>query len=365
MKKQFVYSAGLLALSLVLVSWGGTGHRSINGHTTFYFNQELSQFTTWSDALTNHASDADNRKSSDPSEGKKHYIDIDNYYDYQQNGKIMEKYEDAVAKYGYSKIEDWGILPWATVTTYDTLVKCFKRNDLSKAVLVAADLGHYVGDGHMPLHITSNYDGKATGNSGIHSRYESSMLGDYIGEITYTQRDISVIPDVSRYVFDYIYKNAQYVSVVLNADNYAKNIDATYGDAYYSALWEKTATITKELLPNAAHSLAELIYTAYKEANSPTGIDEMVTVKPLSLNKCVPNPFSSSTTIYYTLAKYSNVDMLVIDGRGQVVANLESGTMAAGDHQVEWYPTSISSGIYFLIAKSNNCVETQKLVVVR
>lgn len=365
MKKQFLYSIGLLALTLTLVSWGGTGHRSINGHTTFYFNQELSVYTSWSSALQSHASDADNRKSGDPSEGKKHYIDIDNYYEYNQNGTIMERYEDAVIKYSYSKVDSWGILPWATITTYDTLVKCFRRNDLNKAVLVAADLGHYVGDGHMPLHITDNYDGQNTGNKGIHSRYESSMLGDYIGQITYTQRDISVIPNVSRYIFDYIYKNNKYVGDILAADNYAKNIDNSYGDAYNAALWEKTATITKELLPNAAHALAELIYTAFIESKSTTGVEEMVSTKSISIDKCFPNPFTSSTTINYTLAKYSNVDMSVIDTRGQLVANLVAGVMSEGTHEVEWHPTSVSAGIYFLVARSDNFVETQKLVVVR
>jgi hypothetical protein len=364
-KKQSFYSVGFLALTLVLVSWGGTGHRSINGNTTLYFNQELSAYTTWSSSLKSHASDADNRKSSDPSEGKKHYIDIDNYYEYQQSGAIMEKYEDAVAKYGYSKVDEWGILPWATVTTYDTLVRCFRRNDLNKAVLIAADLGHYVGDGHMPLHITDNYDGQNTGNKGIHSRYESDMIGDYIGQITYSSRDIAAIPDVRRYVFDYIYKNNKYVDDILAADNYAKGIDPSYGYAYTDALWEKTATITKELLPNAAHALAELIYTAFLEAKSTTGAEGMVSEKAISIDRCFPNPFSSSTSIHYTLAKYSNVEMLVIDSRGQLVANLASGVMTEGAHHVEWFPTSVTSGIYFLVARSDNFVETQKLVVIR
>ncbi len=365
MKKQFIYSIGLLALTLTLVSWGGTGHRSINGNTTFYFNPELSDFTSWSTSLRNHASDADNRKNGDPTEGKKHYIDIDNYYEYQQNGKIIEKYEDIVAKYGSNKVESYGILPWATITTYDTLVKCFRRNDLNKAVLVAADLGHYVGDGHMPLHLTDYYDGNSPASKGIHSRYESTMLGEYINEITYTHRDINIIPNVSRYIFDYIYKNSRYKDSIFAADVYAQTKGSVNSDAYYAALWEKTATITKGLLPNAAHSLAELIYTAFIESKSTTGVEEMVSTRSISIDRCFPNPFTSSTTISYTLAKYSNVDMSVIDTRGQLVANLVAGVMSEGTHEVEWYSTSVSAGIYFLVVRSDNFVETQKLVVVR
>jgi len=57
-----------------------------------------------------------------------------------------------------------GTLPWVTDSTYHVLVRQFKSKEWSKAVLTAADLGHYVGDGHIPLHLTTNYDGKEQGS---------------------------------------------------------------------------------------------------------------------------------------------------------------------------------------------------------
>ena len=84
-----------------------------------------------------------------------------------------------------------GTLPWVTDSVYQILVIQFKAKDWSKVLLTSADLGHYVGDGHMPLHLTTNYDGKFTGQSGIHSRYESKMIDQYNESITVVPSQIS------------------------------------------------------------------------------------------------------------------------------------------------------------------------------
>jgi len=80
---------------------------------------------------------------------------------------------------------DQGILPWAILKTADSLPSCFENNDMHKAMLLAADLGHYIGDSHMPLHITRNYNGQYTGQYGVHSRYESNMIGTFQNQIVY------------------------------------------------------------------------------------------------------------------------------------------------------------------------------------
>lgn len=51
-------------------------------------------------------------------------------------------------------------LPWAILIAVDSLTNQFRRRDWQKAMLTAADVGHYVSDGHMPLHLARNYDGQ-------------------------------------------------------------------------------------------------------------------------------------------------------------------------------------------------------------
>lgn len=371
MKKTLFQSLAVVAIVLVLSSWGSKGHKSINSHVTLYFNSELSQFESWSSTLSSHASDADYRKSSDPSEGAKHYLDIENYSEFTSTGTIPKTLVEAIAKHGTTSVYKWGIVPWATKTTYDTLVACFRRGDLNKAVLTAADLGHYVGDGHMPLHISVNYDGDMTDQTGVHSRYESDMVDTYINDLNaaYPSQDqvesISLIPDVQQYILDYIYVTHSYVDTVLKSDNYAKALDSSYGDVYIAAMWAKLGDITKQLFQESSHSIAELIYTAYDESQRTTGINDVVTTSGITLEQNVPNPFSDYTKIQYTLAQNANVEILVVDTQGRSVANLAKGQKPAGVYSVDFIPTSLNSGVYFLVLKSDNYVETKRMILVR
>jgi len=370
MKNLFTKIA-LLAVSVMLMSWGSTGHHKINNDASLSFNQQMSQFDTWTNTLAEHASDADYRKKSDPSESPKHFIDIDNYYMFQVTGRIPQTWDSIIA-YGPGFVSDNGILPWATVITADSLRACFQRGDWDKAVLVAADLGHYVGDGHMPLHITANFDGQNTGNDGIHSRYESTMINNHIDEIIY-QGDtlIHVIPDINQYVFDYIYHNYSYVDSVLAADNYAQNLSggSTNSSVYNQALWDKTKGFTIQLFAHASHSLAELIYTAWVQAGSPTipsaSIFDQDVSTAIFLNQNIPNPFLNLTQIKYTLLKNSNVLLQVKDANGKLVETLIDKHMAAGSHSQEWKPLNLSAGVYYLVLKTEKSSAVKKMVLIK
>ena len=137
-------------------------------------------------------------------------------------------------------------------------------------MLTAADLGHYVGDGFMPLHLTTNYDRKIIGQSSIHSRYESKMINRYQDEITVKPTPTIKIKDTNRYIFDYIYYNYQYKDSLLNADKIAfQRANHEYNDIYYQTLWDLTKGFTSRLIASSSKSLSELIISAWKEAGNP------------------------------------------------------------------------------------------------
>jgi hypothetical protein len=60
-----------------------------------------------------------------------------------------------------------------------------------------------------------------------------------------------------------------------------------------------------------------------------------------------PNPFNPSTKINFSLAADSKVSLTVFDVLGQEVANLISGNLAAGSHEINFNASSINSGVYF------------------
>ena len=323
----------LFIFCLFLVSWGAVGHKIINSKCTDSFPTSMSAFKIWSDSLSIHSSDADTRKNVDKTESPKHYIDIDVYPEFITSGRIASTYDSIVSIHGAPYIVSNGSLPWATINMYDTLVVDFRKHKWHKAMLDASDLGHYVGDGHMPLHLTENYDGGMTNQTGIHSRYETAMVGTFSTALSnYGGAEVHSVSNVTKYIFDYIYVDYQYKDSVLAADTYAKTVSSdTKSSLYTSALWSK-AQFTTLLMHNASHSLAELIYTAWLEAGSPTfGIVNDVST---AFNKKVfayPNPTTgrielSGEELYITEAISSTGVLLGrYSGRNVDLSNLCNG----------------------------------------
>ncbi|MCS6929913.1 MAG: zinc dependent phospholipase C family protein [Saprospiraceae bacterium] len=68
-----------------------------------------------------------------------------------------------------------GILPWHLQKVQRDLTMAFRRRDAKRILRLCADLGHYIGDAHVPLHTTSNYNGQKTGQVGIHAFWESRL----------------------------------------------------------------------------------------------------------------------------------------------------------------------------------------------
>jgi len=366
LKKYFFTSVVILAISLVLVSWGGVGHSKISEASSLSFNQLMQQFQSWVAFLRDHASDADFRKDTDPTEGPKHYIDIDNYSEFIATGRIPQTFDSAIAIHGNAFVIDNGILPWATKASFDSLRNCMQRHDFAKAKIFAADLGHYVADGHMPLHITRNYNGQYTGNTGIHSRYESTMINGYISQIIYTGEDAVVINDVNQYIFDYLYSNYIYVDSVIAADNYAKSQNTNYSSTIYkSALWQKSKSFTIPLFKKASNALADLIYTAWLQAGSPslvTGISDQDAISNAVLEQNMPNPFNFSSRINYTLKEHTPVLLQVRDGNGNVVSTLINESLPEGIYTYNWIPGDVPAGMYYITLNTGKHVQIKKMV---
>jgi hypothetical protein len=165
-----------------------------------------------------------------------------------------------------------GLLPWATLDTYNKLIKAFKDKNKDKVLLYTSDLGHYVGDGHQPMHTMLNYNGQLTKQKGVHARYEIKMVDKYIKEIeaSITTADVRKIDAPFQFIFDYIADANSVQSVLLDADiTAAKMAGSTDNDEYLRLMWFKTKYITEIQFNTAVSDYASLIYTAWIEAGKP------------------------------------------------------------------------------------------------
>lgn len=93
-----------------------------------------------------------------------------------------------------------------------------------------------------------------------------------------------------------------------------------------------------------------------------TRSDELPTGFELSQN--YPNPFSSQSTISYTLPTSQRVRISLYDGLGRAVRELVNRQIPAGSHRVEIDAATLASGVYFYRLDAGSVVETRKMLVV-
>ena len=265
-------------LSIIIFSaqssfpWGAEGHKMINKMAVDYFPPEMKAFKKWQDYLSEHAPDPDTRKEFDKTEAPKHFIDIDFYKEFLA-GKMIENEDSLIAEYGKTEVVKTGILPWATLETFKELTKAFKEHNKDEAQKLAADLGHYVADGHQPMHTVLNYNGQLTDQKGVHARYEITMVDEHLQELEDSFQPVPApfIKDPLNFIFNYISNSNSVGGILFEADNFAfKESGSRKSNEYYRLMWFRTGYITEVQFNRAAEDFASLVYTAWVNAGKPS-----------------------------------------------------------------------------------------------
>ncbi len=123
--------------------------------------------------LIKDAVNPDNRRYVDSLEGSRHFLDVENYPDSIPQMPIYRS--QAIQKYGAAFLNQHGQLPWQIQISYLNLIKAFYEKNIKAILRHSTDLGHYLADGHVPLHTTENYNGQLTNQKGIHALWESRL----------------------------------------------------------------------------------------------------------------------------------------------------------------------------------------------
>ncbi len=76
-----------------------------------------------------------------------------------------------------------------------------------------------------------------------------------------------------------------------------------------------------------------------------------------------PNPFNPATTIKYSLPQAMNVTIKIYDVLGREVITLVNGNKDAGNYEVEFHASNLSSGIYFYRLKTDRYTEIKKMIL--
>lgn len=159
-------------------AWGFAAHRRIVDAAIHWLPDPLHGFfKSHHQWLKEHALDADLRKHTVQGESERHYIDLDRYSPSLDTLKswFPLSWEDAKVRWTEDTLLAHGIGPWNAESTYQRLVRAFAACDEQGILRCAVDLAHYIGDLHVPLHTTANYNGQFSGQKGIHALWETHV----------------------------------------------------------------------------------------------------------------------------------------------------------------------------------------------
>ncbi len=98
----------------------------------------------------------------------------------------------------------------------------------------------------------------------------------------------------------------------------------------------------------------KLITTVEQEINSKWNFE---------LKQNFPNPFNPRTSIQYAVSSRQFVSLKVYNALGSEVAELVNEEKPAGNYEVEFDATNLSSGIYFYQLRAGNYVSVKKMVI--
>jgi hypothetical protein len=210
--------------------WGFYGHQRINRIAVFTLPPELiGFFKEHIEFITEHAVDPDKRRYVVEGEAACHFIDLDHYYHPGEDPFLLipKSWKDAVEKYSEDTLMRHGIVPWHICSMKFKLQKAFENENVDLILKYASEIGHYIGDAHVPLHTTKNYNGQYTGQRGIHGLWESRLVELHAEDYNYFVGRCHYIDNVNSFAWKSVKSSHELLDSVLK-------IEKTLSDAFPS-----------------------------------------------------------------------------------------------------------------------------------
>lgn len=87
--------------------------------------------------------------------------------------------------------------------------------------------------------------------------------------------------------------------------------------------------------------------------------------KKIKLFQNYPNPFNPTTTIRFYLDTANKIELILLDINGRKIKSIVNSSYNSGFHELEFDASSLSSGIYIVLLKSNNKSTFQKISLIK
>jgi len=242
-------------------------------------------------------------------ERPKHFFDIDQM---AEKAGLTYPFDDfprrreaATALVGRETLDAYGWGPWAAADALEAFADAFTQGRPDEAFRQAGALTHYAADLHMPFHTTRNFDGRETGNEGIHFAVEVGLVKRnepfFAAEICKDRGAVVYVEDAEAALFRWLIAANGRVAPILEADSAARratgynpglpenkadldDLPASTGEAggqseraapYYRALkreLDARGNPVAASMRDASADVARLLYTAWVRAGKPLSL---------------------------------------------------------------------------------------------
>jgi len=276
-------------LFFILLSCGGWGflvHRTVGQLATYELPGRMRPFFYKNrEFIQQEIIEPDLRRSRDPSEAPKHFIDLEPYGD-SSAWKMPSLWEEASRKYGKDSLFRYGYVPYAVLMEKERLTQAFREGSRDSILIFASDIAHYISDAHVPLHTTMNYDGQLSGQNGIHNLWETLVpeieLPNYM---LYGGHHASYLDNPAGAIWDAVRGGHAMLGALLDAEKETARLfpDSSkyrsewrngkrylgYTAAFAGTYSKKLGTTVNDQLLRSADLTADFWYTCWKDAGAP------------------------------------------------------------------------------------------------
>ena len=129
------------------------------------------------------------------------------------------------------------------------------------------------------------------------------------------------------------------------------------------SVYSNTAMLGASINPEASDPVwveANILIVNVKEEN----VNDYIPTD-FNLSQNYPNPFNPYTVIFFQLPVTRNVTLKVYDVLGNEIAVLVNEEKQAGNHEIDFNASLLSSGVYFYQLKAGEFSETKKMILLR
>jgi len=93
--------------------------------------------------------------------------------------------------------------------------------------------------------------------------------------------------------------------------------------------------------------------------------DLLITPVEFALDQNYPNPFNPATKISYSIPEAGNVELKVYDLLGNEVVTLVNEEKSPGKYIAEFNASTLASGVYMYTLRTNNFIQSKKMVLMK